>query len=191
METSQANKSKIVTLSRDIEGILVPFATPIPLPKDEQVVIVQSLGGNYTVNFRGNLARINEEDLDAIGETPAPKEDFDNKPIVGDGTVNPTEVTEALKTCYDPEIPVNIFDLGLIYDQLLTPITTPKKGNKITITMTLTAPGCGMGPILALDVERKLKRVTNITEVEVKIVFDPPWDKSMMSEAAKLQLGML
>jgi probable FeS assembly SUF system protein SufT len=181
------------TLLRDVEASVVPIGTKVTLLKGESAHITQSLGGSYTVIVNGNMFRIAEQDADALGlamKTPA-------QPAAA--TVAPAgplsqeqlekQVWESLKTCFDPEIPVNIVDLGLIYDCHLTPIG----GNnfKADVKMTLTAPGCGMGPVLAQDVQNKLISLEPIDEANVELVWDPPWNQSMMTEAAKLQLGLL
>ena len=176
-------------LTRDVEASVVPIGTKVTLQKGEAAHITQSLGGTYTVVVNGNMFRIESRDADALGleVTVAPA------PVTASGPVTPEElekkVWEALKTCYDPEIPVNIVDLGLIYDCHLTPIGVDNF--KADVKMTLTAPGCGMGPVLAQDVQNKLISLEPIDEANVELVWDPPWNQSMMTEAAKLQLGLL
>jgi len=176
-------------LTRDVEASVVPIGTKVTLQKGETAHITQSLGGTYTVVVNGNMFRIESRDADALGleVTDAPA------PVAASGPVTPEElekkVWEALKTCYDPEIPVNIVDLGLIYDCHLTPIGADNF--KADVKMTLTAPGCGMGPVLAQDVQNKLVSIEPIDEANVELVWDPPWNQSMMTEAAKLQLGLL
>jgi probable FeS assembly SUF system protein SufT len=175
-------------LTRDVDAAVVPIGTKVTLQKGEQAYITQSLGGSYTVVVNGNMFRISEQDADALGlevkAAPA---------ISSAGPMTPEElekkVWEQLKTCYDPEIPVNIVDLGLIYDCHLTPIGADNF--KADVKMTLTAPGCGMGPVLAQDVQNKLISLEPIDEANVELVWDPPWNQSMMTEAAKLQLGLL
>jgi probable FeS assembly SUF system protein SufT len=182
----QSNEPKILT--RDVEAAVVPVGTKITLQKGEQAHITQSLGGSYTVVVNGNLFRIESKDADALGIQP------EAKPASGaTGPVTQEqmekEVWDALKTCYDPEIPVNIVDLGLIYDCHLTPVG--ENNFKADVKMTLTAPGCGMGPMLAQDVQNKLISLEPIEEANVELVWDPPWNQSMITEAAKLQLGLL
>ncbi|HKJ82537.1 MAG TPA: putative Fe-S cluster assembly protein SufT [Mariprofundaceae bacterium] len=172
------------TLLRDCEAMLVPLGTCVAIPEGSQVVIVQALGGTYTVNVNGNLVRIDNKDADALG---LEVEAVDETPKTADGPVDEDDVWEAMRQCYDPEIPVNIVDLGLIYKCNIVPL---EGGNRVEVVMTLTAPGCGMGPILVDDVRARLLSVRNVTEAHVELVFDPPWDRSMMSESAKLQLGM-
>lgn len=179
--------NELTTLTRDCEVALIPAGTKITLPAGTQVVITQSLGGSYTVYAGGALVRVDGKDADALGKeaAAAPKD----KEITGDGTVDEEQLWAQMRTCYDPEIPINIVELGLIYDCKLIP--EPQGGNRVEVKMTLTAPGCGMGEILKQDVEHKLMTVPNVTEVNVEMVFDPPWDQSKMSEAAKLQTGLL
>ncbi|MBV9626337.1 MAG: putative Fe-S cluster assembly protein SufT [Acidobacteria bacterium] len=172
-----------VILSRDCEATQVPFGTLEVLPAGSRVQIMQSLGGNYTVaTEEGSMLRIESRNADALGlasQQPAATEDaaqFSDK-----------LVWETLKTVYDPEIPVNIVDLGLIYSCRITPVTV---GHKIEIAMSMTAPGCGMGDVLKADIERRLAKLPEVNEVHVQIVFDPPWHPGLMTEAAKLQLGL-
>jgi probable FeS assembly SUF system protein SufT len=182
----QANE--IVSLTRDCPAVLIPAGTSITLPAGQQVTITQSLGGSYTCYVEGNLARIDGQDADALGKTPTPHE-FSKSETTADGAVDEQLIWQQLATCYDPEIPINIVELGLIYDCAVTPL--PEGGNRVDIKMTLTAPGCGMGAILQQDVASKVKSVPNVTDANVEIVFDPPWDQSRMSEAARLQAGLL
>jgi len=182
-----SSESKV--LLRDVEASVVPIGTKVTLQKGETAHITQSLGGSYTVVVNGNMFRIAEKDADALGieaKTPAQTK-------VSSGPVSleqlEKQVWESLKTCYDPEIPVNIVDLGLIYDCHLTAVG--ENNYKADVKMTLTAPGCGMGPVLAQDVQNKLVSLEPIDEANVELVWDPPWNQSMMTEAAKLQLGLL
>jgi len=177
-----------VTLTRDVEGAVIPVGTKVTLQKGEAAYIAQSLGGSYTVVVNGNMFRIEGKDADALGVEVAAK------PETG-APVAPTtpeelekEVWNQMRTCYDPEIPVNIVDLGLIYDCKLTPMG--EGSHRADIKMTLTAPGCGMGPMLAQDVQNKLLSLEGIDEANVELVWDPPWNQSMLTEAAKLQLGL-
>ena len=183
----QSNDS--VTLTRDVEASVVPMGTNVRLQKGEQAYITQSLGGAYTVVVNGNMFRIDTKDADALGLEAAAK------PTNATGQLRTKEELEKevwnqLKTCYDPEIPVNVVDLGLIYDCQLAPIGDGKTF-KADVKMTLTAPGCGMGPVLAQDVQNKLLSVEEIDEANVELVWDPPWNQGMMSDAAKLQLGLM
>jgi probable FeS assembly SUF system protein SufT len=181
--------SELKNLTRDVEASVVPVGTKVTLQKGEQAHITQSLGGSYTVIVNGNMFRIAEKDADALGiEVKA-----EPAAAVPGGPLTPEQLEkqmwDALKTCYDPEIPVNIVDLGLIYDCHLTPIGADNY--KADVKMTLTAPGCGMGPVLAQDVQNKLISLEAIDEANVELVWDPPWNQGMMTEAAKLQLGLM
>ena len=177
-----------VNLTRDVEASVVPVGTKVTLLKGEEAYITQSLGGSHTVIVRGNMFRIDGKDADALGlevaATPA---------STGSGSQTTPEELEkeiwaALRTCYDPEIPVNVVDLGLIYDCKVAP--RGDGSNQADIKMTLTAPGCGMGPVLAQDVQNKLLSIEGIDEANVELVWDPPWNQGMMTEAARLQLGL-
>ncbi|MGH8457491.1 MAG: putative Fe-S cluster assembly protein SufT [Stenotrophobium sp.] len=174
-----------VTLTRDVIGILIPAGTRVELPEGAHGSITQALGGSYTVQVEGHLFRIDGKDGDAIGKTATAT------PQVSENATD-TEleaaVWEQLKTCYDPEIPVNIVELGLVYD---CRVETQDSGQrKALVRMTLTAPGCGMGDILVNDVKAKIAQLPGIAESDVQLVFDPPWTQDMMSEAARLQTGM-
>ena len=176
-----------ITLERDCEAALIPTGTPVVIPEGSVVYITQALGGSYTVNINGNLARIADRDADALGFEVRQEPEKQKKELVGDGTVNEDEIWEQLRTCYDPEIPINIVELGLIYE---CNVARTEDGNRVDILMTLTAPGCGMGQFLADDVKAKVASLDNVTEVNVELTFDPPWSQDMMSEAARLQTGM-
>ena len=177
---------EVVLTKREVVARLVPDGTEIRIPGETFVTITQSLGGSFTVNVNGNLARIEGTEADALGKK-VPESDFDTPE---DGSVNENQVWEALRSCYDPEIPVNVVDLGLIYDCSIQ-YREEKGGNWIFILMTLTAPGCGMGPVIADDVKRKVEAVPNVDSVEVELTFDPPWSNDMLTDEAKLELGML
>jgi len=180
---------QMITTSRDIDAILIPLGTPVIIPEGAQVAITQELGGTYTVSVNGNLARVEGKDADALGfGDEAAKKTESNAPKTADGPVNEDEVWGVLRTCFDPEIPVDIVNLGLVYD--VHALDTDDGGNAVEITMTLTAAGCGMGPFIVDDVRQKVLSVSNVTEVNVDLVFEPAWDRSMMSDEAKLQLGM-
>jgi len=175
-------------LTRDVEASVVPVGTKVTLQKGETAHITQSLGGSYTVVVNGNMFRIADKDADALGlEMQAQPVAASAGPVTQEQLEK--QVWEALKTCYDPEIPVNVVDLGLIYDCHLTPIGADNY--KAEVKMTLTAPGCGMGPVLAQDVQNKLISIEPIDEANVELVWDPPWNQGMMTEAAKLQLGLM
>jgi probable FeS assembly SUF system protein SufT len=177
---------KEATTTRDVEASEIPAGTRFTIPTGTRLQITQSLGGSYTVMVpMGYLARIDGKDADAIGEETAVK------PAEETGPSKPIEELcwDQLRTCYDPEIPVNIVDLGLVYGVELTPL--PAGGNKVDVRFTLTAPGCGMGDVLREDIRQKLLTVPGIAEADVQVLFDPPWSMGMMSDAAKLQLGMM
>jgi len=183
------NMREEVVVSRNCEAIMIPSGERVLIPTGAHATITQSLGGSYTlITDRGLMVRISGKDVEAIGKTP------ENVPQSAEGgapfTAEDLEqlVWEQLKTCYDPEIPVNIVDLGLVY--LCELQTADEGGTNVKVKMTLTAPGCGMGPVLAHDVKTKIETLPGVKSAEVDVVFDPVWDRSMMSEAAKLQLGM-
>lgn len=176
---------EVVLTKREVEARLVPSGTEIMIPSDTFVTITQSLGGTFTVAVNGNLARIEGHDADALGKQPL-ESSFDTPE---DGTVNENQVWEALRNCYDPEIPVNVVDLGLIYQCEIR--NGDEEGNHVYILMTLTAAGCGMGPVITEDVRRKVEHVPNVEKVTVDLTFDPPWNNDMLTDEAKLELGML
>lgn len=169
------------TLSRACEVLEIPSGIRHLLPEGTVVRISQALGDSITVSTAQGMFRIEGKDADALGlpvsqkNSAAPQESFSEEAIWAE-----------LRTVFDPEIPVNIVDLGLIYSCAITPL---QDGNRVEVKMTLTAPGCGMADVLKADVERKLSRLPGVKQVDVEVVFDPPWDPSRMSEAAKLQLG--
>src|SRR5205085_3715280 len=177
-----------INLSRDVEAAVIPVGTKVTLLKGEQAYITQSLGGSYTVVVRGNMFRIEGKDADALGLEAAA---VPAASAAGSRTPEDLEkqIWEAMRTCYDPEIPVNIVDLGLIYDCRVSPLPDGS-GNQADIKMTLTAPGCGMGPVLAQDVQNKLLSIEGIDAANVELVWDPPWNQGMLTEEAKLQLGL-
>lgn len=174
---------ELVVLNRDTEAILIPDGDRVQLEQGTHVRITQSLGDTYTVmTDRGGMFRIDAGNADALGkEAPKPDE------AESQGSLE-DRVWSRLKKCYDPEIPVNIVDLGLIYDCELTDAEEDRKA--VSIKMTLTAPGCGMGDILADDVKRSIESLPEIARADVEMVFDPPWNQEMMSEVARLELGM-
>ncbi len=168
---------------------MIPSGEHVLVPQGAHATITQSLGGAYTlITDRGLMVRISGQDVEAIGKTPQEVPTAGEAQEVTAETVEQL-VWEQLRTCYDPEIPVNIVDLGLVY---LCDVHRTDKGTfDVKIKMTLTAPGCGMGPVLASDVKMKVESLPMVREAEVEVVFDPVWDRSMMSDAAKLQLGMM
>jgi len=175
-----------VTLNREAKAIQIPYGYEVVLPAGSRGTITQSLGGAYTLmTEQGVMVRISGTDVDAIG-----KQAVAGPNIEGEVSREELEklIWEQLRTCYDPEIPVNIVELGLVYLCELTP--QPDAGYQVGVKMTLTAPGCGMGPVLATDVRSKIMSLPGVKDADVQVVFDPVWDRSMMSEAAKLQLGI-
>ena len=178
---------ELIKDNRDCAAILVPGGEKVVLVEGTHVRITQALGGDFTVYVNGNLLKISGKDSDAIGmdikEDPIDKAKFkSNQKITED------DAWDVMKTCYDPEIPVNIVDLGLIYDLKINHL---EKETKINVKMTLTAPGCGMGPVIAQDAESKMNNIPGVYNVFVEIVWEPLWDRAMMSDEAKLQLGMM
>jgi probable FeS assembly SUF system protein SufT len=181
--------SELVVLKRDCEASLIPSGARTVIPGGTEVRITQSLGGTHTVWFDGGLARIDNKDADALGKE-AQADPFAQ--TAGEAlTAEQIEklAWDQMRTCYDPEIPVNIVDLGLVYDTSVS--AQPQGGANVEVKMTLTAPGCGMGPTIAADVETKIRSIPGVGEVYVSLVWDPPWNQAMMTEAAKLQLGLL
>ena len=182
--------SEPVTITRDVEAAVVPVGTKVTLQQGEQAYVAQALGGSYTVVVNGNMFRIEGKDADALGleVAEAKKTSIAGQPIAAEELDK--KMWEALRSCYDPEIPVNIADLGLIYDCKLSPLNEERSSYRVDIQMTLTAPGCGMGPMLAQDVQNKALCIEGIDEANVELVWEPQWNQGMMSEAARLQLGL-
>lgn len=181
------HQEESIVLKRNVNAIVIPAGVHVVLKKDDVVTIMQSLGGSYTVSSEsGIMARISAIDSDALGKEAEVVHAYET------GT-DPESINEAcwkfMSTVYDPEIPVNVVDLGLIYDCKTRALTDGL--NHVDVTMTLTAPGCGMGPVIQADIESGLKRMDSVESVDVEVVLDPPWNQTMMTEAAKLQLGML
>ncbi|HTV81975.1 MAG TPA: putative Fe-S cluster assembly protein SufT [Acidobacteriaceae bacterium] len=172
--------NQTVTLKRECAGIAIPAGTRQLLPAGTAVRITQAMGGSYTVSAQGALYRIEAKDADALGVTAESE-------THGPASFSDRMVWDQLKTVYDPEIPVNIVDLGLIYECEIG--EAEGGGKKIDVQMSLTAPGCGMSDVLKADVEHKLRRLPEVKDVRVQVVFDPPWTPARMTEAAKLQLG--
>jgi probable FeS assembly SUF system protein SufT len=177
-----------VTFNRSAEAIMIPSGEKVLVPVGAQATITQSLGGAYTViTDRGLMVRISGREVEAIGKTVQEAADVKLEELTPEKLEE--MVWEQLKTCFDPEIPVNIVDLGLVY---LCELKDADEGGKsVHIKMTLTAPGCGMGPVLATDVKSKIETLPGVKAADVEVVFDPVWDRSMMTEAARLQLGMM
>jgi probable FeS assembly SUF system protein SufT len=179
-------QSETVVLSRECAAVIIPAGDAVTLPEGTSGYLTQSLGGSFTVYIEGNLFRIAGVDADAIGKEPIKPPD-----VPPDATEEELEtvIWQQMRMCYDPEIPINIVDLGLIYR---CGIECNDAGQRIvTVDMTLTAPGCGMGEILMEDVREKIEIVPTIERAEVELVFDPPWNQSMMSEEARLEAGLL
>jgi probable FeS assembly SUF system protein SufT len=177
-----------LTLSREVPAIQVPAGCTATLPAGTEVAIVHELGGDFTLRTRrGNIFRIEGKDADALGRE-APLGADVAPPSAAPGEVTDDMLEAKLRTCFDPEIPVNIVDLGLVYELVTQPLDDG--GVRVHVQMTLTAPGCGMGQVLADDVKKKLESLPGVREAQVEIVFDPPWDPSMMTEAARLQAGL-
>jgi probable FeS assembly SUF system protein SufT len=177
------NTNTEIKLLRDCDAVQIPSGHPIVLPAGMEVVVTQSLGGTYTVATPGGLARIDLKDSDALGLDAAKAVEK----IKAEGTLQDA-VWGQLKTVFDPEIPVNVVDLGLIYD---CAVETREGKTSVLVKMTLTAPGCGMGPTIAADAKNKILAIEGIDEAEVELVWDPPWNQSMISEAGKMKLGIL
>jgi len=176
---------ELIELKRQCKAVEIPSGIERLLPAGSFVRISQFLGANYTViSDVGYMCRIDARDADALGLTPAQGA----SKVASQGPFHVEMVWDQLKTVYDPEIPVNIVDLGLIYECKV--VSENQAGKKIEVRMSMTAPGCGMGNILKNDVERKLRQLPEVTEVSVDVVFDPPWHPGLMSEAARLQLGL-
>ncbi len=176
-----SSSRKMVVALQDCPARLVPVGTKITIKKDTFVTITQDLGGNYTVVVNGNMARVDGTDAGALGLKAEALEfpEVDTKEILEE------HVWTALKSIFDPEIPVNLVDLGLIYK-----VSIEQSAKKVNVLMTLTAAGCGMGPVLVSDVKYRVAKVPNVNDVDVDLVFDPTWNRDMMSDEAKLETGM-
>jgi len=172
-----------IELSRDCEAIQIPSGTVVTLEKGTEAFLAQSLGGSYTLNVpaNGGLFRIAGHNADAIGKEPTTADTLDDSASLEE------QIWAALKTCYDPEIPVNIVDLGLVYDLA---VAQADAGAVIAVKMTLTAPGCGMGTVIAADAQHKIQALSGVADAQVDIVWDPPWNPQMISPAGKERLGM-
>ena len=173
-----------ITLPRDIEATLIPSGTAVTLPAGSAVIVTQALGGSYTVlaSSHGGLARVRGEDGDALGREKITA-------TAGDGPFSEDQVWAQLREFYDPEIPVNIVDLGLIYSVDVSD-DEAGPGKRVSVKMTLTAPGCGMGPTLARDAEQRLLTVPGVASANVELVWDPPWSPALITPAGKEKLGM-
>jgi probable FeS assembly SUF system protein SufT len=180
-----ANREPIV-VRRDVRAVIVPAGIEVNLRAGSVGYLAQALGGSFTIYVEGNLFRIAGADGDAIGQEPLPR------PVLPEGSTD-VDVTrlawDQLRTCFDPEIPIDIVELGLVYDCAVTPNADGTRD--VAVRMTLTAPGCGMGEVLVADVRDKLLMIPTVRQANVELVFDPPWNPSMMTEAARLQTGMM
>jgi probable FeS assembly SUF system protein SufT len=179
-----------VELTRDCEAIQIPIGTVVTLPAGTSVDITQTLGGTYTIHAQGGLYRVAAKDADALNLEPAAagtKTSGETVPQT-EGPADEKLIWETLKSCYDPEIPVNIVDLGLVYDLHLEPL--PSGNSLVSVKMTLTAPGCGMGATIAGDAQQKLLYLPGVEEAVVEIVWDPPWHQSMITEQGRRILGI-
>jgi probable FeS assembly SUF system protein SufT len=172
-------------IGREVQAVLVPAGTPVMLHPGQAGYITQALGGSFTLYIEGNLFRLAGADADAIGkevilapELPPNATEDDVRELAW----------QQMRSCFDPEIPINIVELGLIYDCTVT--ANDDGTRRVAVRMTLTAPGCGMGEVLVQDVKQKIELIPTVRETDVELVFDPPWNQSMMSEAARLQTGM-
>ncbi len=174
-------QQKMVVAEDDCPARRVPDGTPVTIPAGTFVSITQALGGNYTVVSDGQMLRVDGTDAASLGLEPEILR-FDPPE---DGRISEEQVWQALSTVYDPEIPIDLVNLGLIYK-----LEIDQDKRRVAIEMTLTAPGCGMGPVLVGDVEQRVSKVPNVDEVNVELVFDPPWSREMMSEEAQLEAGM-
>ena len=178
------------TLARDVEAIQIPSGNKTSIPAGTPGVITQTLGGSYTIATYQGLARVAEKDLDALGlEKPASTNGAEKPASSSSDDVDEKMVWDQLRQCFDPEIPVNIVDLGLVYDCQL--VKQPEGGTKVEVKMTLTAPGCGMGPAIAHDAQSKILTIDGVDEADVQLVWDPPWNQSMISEAGRMKLGLI
>jgi probable FeS assembly SUF system protein SufT len=174
------------SLERDVSAVIVPAGEPLTLREGTSGFITQALGGSFTVYVEGNLFHIAGSDADALGKEPVPA------PAIPDNATDEdiaAVIWTQLRTCYDPEIPINIVDLGLIYRCDVASLADGQRS--VSVDMTLTAPGCGMGPILLQDAQEKIAVIPTVADVKVELVFDPPWNQSMMSDEARLQTGMM
>jgi probable FeS assembly SUF system protein SufT len=181
----RSHENEPFVVKREVKAVIVPAGVEVNLKPGQSGYITQALGGSFTVYMEGNLFRISGEDADAIGKDPV-------KPPELPPNATENDVRELawaqMRTCYDPEIPINIVDLGLVYDCNVQP---NEDGTRtVEVRLTLTAPGCGMGDILVDDVRDKIERIPTVREARVELTFDPPWNQSMMSEEARLQTGM-
>jgi probable FeS assembly SUF system protein SufT len=181
------NRDRI--LSREVIATQIPSGDKQTLFKGDSVFIHQVLGGSYTVQTATGLFRLDGKDADAIGETATVH--TVTAATLADGAPDPAAIWDQLRKVYDPEIPVNIVDLGLVYSMDVAKLDGPDGGYKVDVAMTLTAPGCGMGPAIAEDARGKISLVPGVTTAEVRITWEPAWNQSMISEEGKMKLGLI
>ena len=175
-----------VNLIRDVSAIIIPVGEVVTLREGTEGFITQALGGSFTVYVEGNLFRISGTDADALGKDPVPP------PAIPENATDEdieSVIWEQLKTCYDPEIPVDIVNLGLVYRCDVTPLGNGQRS--VSVDMTLTAHGCGMGDVLVQDAREKIAVIPTVADVTVELVFDPPWNVGMMTDEARLQTGLM
>lgn len=178
-----------IALSREVTAIQIPSGDSITLPAGTPVVITQTLGGTYTVATSAGLARISSEDTDALGvDLEAKKEKVEEDKAMANASLE-EQIWHQMKQVYDPEIPVDIVNLGLVYDCAID--ESDPEEVKVHVKMTLTAPGCGMGPVIAADAQARIMTLDNIGEAEVEVVWEPAWNQDMISEEGKMKLGMM
>ncbi len=182
------SNTKERNLSREVPAVQIPAGSTIILPAGTRVFITQTLGGSYTVMTDTGLVRIDGKDADALGE--AVVDTTVKSATLADGAPDPAAVWDQLKKVFDPEIPVNIVDLGLVYSMDISKIDNGE-GFRVDVAMTLTAPGCGMGPAIAEDAKNKILLVPGVSIAEVRITWEPPWNQQMISEEGKMQLGLI
>src|SRR6516164_1190858 len=183
-------KDKEFELKRDLDVILIPAGQKYTIPAGTKGVITQALGGNYTIATAYGLSQIKENDLDALGlEKPKAEAKPNPATVKTNGAVSEEDVWNQLKQCYEPEISVSIVELGLVSDCRL--IKKDDGGTRVEVKMTLTAPGCGMGPAIAHDAQSKILSIDGVDEADVQLVWEPPWNQNMISEAGRMKLGMI
>jgi probable FeS assembly SUF system protein SufT len=178
-----------IALSREVTAIQIPSGDSITLPAGTPVVVTQTLGGTYTVATSAGLARISSEDTDALGIDLEAKEEKKAEDAAMKDASLEEQIWHQMKQVYDPEIPVDIVNLGLVYDCAID--ETDPEEVKVHVKMTLTAPGCGMGPVIAADAQARIMTLDNIGEAEVEVVWEPAWNQDMISEEGKMKLGMM
>ena len=177
------------TLSREVIATQIPSGEKMPLSPGTRVFIHQTLGGAYTVQTDFGLFRIDGKDGDAVGEEATGATVA--AATLTDGAPDPEAIWAQLRQVFDPEIPVNIVDLGLVYSMDVEKVSPPEAGHRVNVAMTLTAPGCGMGPAIAEDAKSKILLVPGVSDADVRITWDPPWNQSMISEDGKMKLGLI